>query len=509
MLGTIMDIDAGLRSEEWLSTVLGTYTELRPKGVVGHTACGHILHPTPTLCPWLFPLCYTRPRCGGKGEIREVVAGGRSLLAEVLVFPEVHNFDLQNGGVVAKRLYGSPPTNATGFNPRWGLSRIVTLWESCRMMPLASWFSLGSPVSPILAFQCCSTTHIKHTTILQVLVVAEVARAQFAEPKRYRYEFRSSRTSGTHTGHGGVAFRLLTSHVGEPSLIPGGVAPRFSHVGIIVDNAAGRLLGTSLQQVHCYQPDRQVSQQAMANLDQQIGQQAHFPFPAVSKVVRLQMACWLYHTWSLHILRNRCVTKIYETKLERAHSPSEQAEEATKEDTMEGRKGRNPARQKSLRGGDSITGIRQNLWLSGSWESSSWSGNEDTHVHPWFGPPKLQKSRLRFVPQHDLIGVNPAFTAIVRRIVLVSDLALHLCFLNLCFAVPCSRHLQSALPMPGNRSGPHVTDPTQVSTPGLCGTDMSEIEDQQAGSTTDWQGIDSADTVRALPRSAFISGAAC
>ncbi|KAJ8881180.1 hypothetical protein PR048_017653 [Dryococelus australis] len=39
---------------------------------------------------------------------------------------------------------------------------------------------------------------------------------------------------------GGVVVRLLASHRGEPGLIPGGVAPGFSHVGIVSDDAAGR-----------------------------------------------------------------------------------------------------------------------------------------------------------------------------------------------------------------------------------------------------------------------------
>ncbi|KAJ8871642.1 hypothetical protein PR048_027969 [Dryococelus australis] len=41
-------------------------------------------------------------------------------------------------------------------------------------------------------------------------------------------------------GRGGVVARLLASHLGEPGSIPGGVAPGFSHVGIVPDDVAGR-----------------------------------------------------------------------------------------------------------------------------------------------------------------------------------------------------------------------------------------------------------------------------
>ncbi|KAJ8887586.1 hypothetical protein PR048_013803 [Dryococelus australis] len=40
-------------------------------------------------------------------------------------------------------------------------------------------------------------------------------------------------------GRGGVVVRLLASHLGEPGSIPNGVAPGFSHVGIVPDDAAG------------------------------------------------------------------------------------------------------------------------------------------------------------------------------------------------------------------------------------------------------------------------------
>ncbi|KAJ8867857.1 hypothetical protein PR048_031662 [Dryococelus australis] len=39
-------------------------------------------------------------------------------------------------------------------------------------------------------------------------------------------------------GHGGIIVRILTFHLDEPVLIPGGVSPRFSHVGIVPYDAA-------------------------------------------------------------------------------------------------------------------------------------------------------------------------------------------------------------------------------------------------------------------------------
>ncbi|KAJ8897479.1 hypothetical protein PR048_002826 [Dryococelus australis] len=41
-------------------------------------------------------------------------------------------------------------------------------------------------------------------------------------------------------GCGGVAATALASHHGEPSSIPGGTAPRFPRMVIVLDNAAGR-----------------------------------------------------------------------------------------------------------------------------------------------------------------------------------------------------------------------------------------------------------------------------
>ncbi|KAJ8872286.1 hypothetical protein PR048_025888, partial [Dryococelus australis] len=59
---------------------------------------------------------------------------------------------------------------------------------------------------------------------------------------RPELEDRTPRTviSKFVTIRGCVVVRLLTSHLDEPVSIPGGVAPEFSHVGIVPDDAAGR-----------------------------------------------------------------------------------------------------------------------------------------------------------------------------------------------------------------------------------------------------------------------------
>ncbi|KAJ8884412.1 hypothetical protein PR048_016269 [Dryococelus australis] len=50
----------------------------------------------------------------------------------------------------------------------------------------------------------------------------------------------SLHVQAVHGARGGVVVRLLASHLGEPGPIPGGVAPGFSRVGIVPNDAAGR-----------------------------------------------------------------------------------------------------------------------------------------------------------------------------------------------------------------------------------------------------------------------------
>ncbi|KAJ8897849.1 hypothetical protein PR048_003202 [Dryococelus australis] len=64
-------------------------------------------------------------------------------------------------------------------------------------------------------------------------------RRSTATPDRTRLRARLG-TPGGGRGRGDLVVRLLTSRLGEPSLIPGGLATGISHVGIMADDAAGR-----------------------------------------------------------------------------------------------------------------------------------------------------------------------------------------------------------------------------------------------------------------------------
>ncbi|KAJ8886122.1 hypothetical protein PR048_012331 [Dryococelus australis] len=55
-----------------------------------------------------------------------------------------------------------------------------------------------------------------------------------------RHLFSNLQPYGYFMCCGGVVVRLLASQYGEPGSIPGGIAPRFSHVGIVTDDAAAR-----------------------------------------------------------------------------------------------------------------------------------------------------------------------------------------------------------------------------------------------------------------------------
>ncbi|KAJ8866336.1 hypothetical protein PR048_032179 [Dryococelus australis] len=131
-------------------------------------------------------------------------------------------------------------------------------WESCRTMPLASGFSRGSPVSPALAFRCCSTPtsvnlrrsqelrgngylvsfHVIHLKLCCSVAAASVRLSrrfpnnlkqlpQHSELWTYRQIFKTHR-------------EVLASHQGESGIIPGRVTFGFSRVGIVPDDAAGR-----------------------------------------------------------------------------------------------------------------------------------------------------------------------------------------------------------------------------------------------------------------------------
>ncbi|KAJ8872668.1 hypothetical protein PR048_026279 [Dryococelus australis] len=83
--------------------------------------------------------------------------------------------------------------------------------------------------------------------------LAELVYPSFRPTRRIREDIRTEQRRNKHNitayysvnctlsgGRGGVAVGLLASHLGEPGSIPGGVTPKFSHVGIVTDDDAGR-----------------------------------------------------------------------------------------------------------------------------------------------------------------------------------------------------------------------------------------------------------------------------
>ncbi|KAJ8878392.1 hypothetical protein PR048_018970 [Dryococelus australis] len=113
----------------------------------------------------------------------------------------------------------SLPTNMKRFRfPAGSLPDFLKL-ESLWTMPLVDGFSRGSPVSPAFAFKryaILTSFHPHRRTKLQVTV---------------------------HLANYGHRPKICLAHFGEllggPGLIPGGVTPRFSHVGIVQQDAAG------------------------------------------------------------------------------------------------------------------------------------------------------------------------------------------------------------------------------------------------------------------------------
>ncbi|KAJ8881074.1 hypothetical protein PR048_017547 [Dryococelus australis] len=71
-------------------------------------------------------------------------------------------------------------------------------------------------------------------------LLAPVRREGKNQPAACNYAFSSLLFTLCGGGRSGLMVRLLASHQGELGLIPGGVAPGFSRVGIVSDDAAGR-----------------------------------------------------------------------------------------------------------------------------------------------------------------------------------------------------------------------------------------------------------------------------
>ncbi|KAJ8896118.1 hypothetical protein PR048_001460 [Dryococelus australis] len=84
---------------------------------------------------------------------------------------------------------------------------------------------LGKPIHPLCTFLFCDSSYI-------------LLRNYFS--LRIFHNFFSKAVLQLRRERDGVVGRQLASHLGGPGSIPGGVAPRFSHLGIVLDDAAGR-----------------------------------------------------------------------------------------------------------------------------------------------------------------------------------------------------------------------------------------------------------------------------
>ncbi|KAJ8873937.1 hypothetical protein PR048_024775, partial [Dryococelus australis] len=85
---------------------------------------------------------------------------------------------------------------------------------------------------------CCILEQLE-----MILMLGEFSQSESCASKTVGRNFKSrGRQAKCHYSYhvGATVVRLLASHQGEPGSIPGGVAPGFSHVGIVPDDAAGR-----------------------------------------------------------------------------------------------------------------------------------------------------------------------------------------------------------------------------------------------------------------------------
>ncbi|KAJ8882875.1 hypothetical protein PR048_014696, partial [Dryococelus australis] len=84
--------------------------------------------------------------------------------------------------------------------------------------------------SPPICFSANQFRHEAEATWSAISPVLQSKRT-LARPRRSQHHPK---------GRGGLVVRLLASHLSEPGSIPCGVAPGYSHVGIVLDDAAGR-----------------------------------------------------------------------------------------------------------------------------------------------------------------------------------------------------------------------------------------------------------------------------
>ncbi|KAJ8876778.1 hypothetical protein PR048_021225 [Dryococelus australis] len=89
-----------------------------------------------------------------------------------------------------------------------------------------------------LAFEICNLSCTR--MLLRFRNFPRIGNELVVERRRSKPDKRYQREIGCQHGRGGVVVRLLTSHNCKPGSIPGGVATEFSHVGIVLDDAAGR-----------------------------------------------------------------------------------------------------------------------------------------------------------------------------------------------------------------------------------------------------------------------------
>ncbi|KAJ8894462.1 hypothetical protein PR048_007116 [Dryococelus australis] len=123
------------------------------------------------------------------------------------------------GAAVAERLARSPPTKANRVqSPACG--------NCVRTVPLAGWFSRGSPAGDA-PYSPQSPSSVPKTSLSRA--------AQSLHSFKYNCSYNLVAKLGVP-----IAVRLLASHQDEPGPIPGPGLTGFSHAGIVPDDAVGR-----------------------------------------------------------------------------------------------------------------------------------------------------------------------------------------------------------------------------------------------------------------------------
>ncbi|KAJ8870895.1 hypothetical protein PR048_027196 [Dryococelus australis] len=199
-----------------------------------------------------FPMNCSSSVIGACGEETIGVRGGSEAAAVVgvgAVVLEISGGKLRTdtlsneGATVAERLACSPPTKAIRVQSPVG----SFTWESCRTMPLVGGSSRGCPVSPALSFRRCSIFTSITLIGSQDLDDHDGSTARLARRSDEALGVRVSvaRIAPSLLDQGRAAelgpnllVRQLATHQGQPASISSGVAPGFSHVGIVLDDAA-------------------------------------------------------------------------------------------------------------------------------------------------------------------------------------------------------------------------------------------------------------------------------